>query len=198
MGTDSAPVRLKSQNRGRYARTEANRRPGTSESRATTVKKISYLRSVFVCLQHPLRRLNLLVIMMPSSAYHQESLSLVHGSTTAPLWYNTIADLIREREQEQGDSTAVIVPWQQARLSYRELAKKSEDVSKALIAAGLRKGDFVAIMAGNRHEYIEVFLGAGRIGCPAVVVNNTFTEPELLSALARTCKPSTSPFKGAH
>jgi acyl-CoA synthetase (AMP-forming)/AMP-acid ligase II len=46
----------------------------------------------------------------------------------------------------------------------------------------------VAIMAGNRVEYIDFMLGAARIGCPLVVVNNTYTPKELISALERTCQ----------
>ncbi|KAJ4983157.1 4-coumarate-CoA ligase [Stagonosporopsis vannaccii] len=41
-------------------------------------------------------------------------------------------------------------------------------------------------MAGNRIEYIEFFLAAARIGCPLVVLNNTYSAAELITALKRT------------
>lgn len=61
-------------------------------------------------------------------------------------------------------------------------------VAKGLLRAGLKHGDCVGIMAGNCYQYIEVFLGAGRIGCPVVVLNNTYTPAELLVALDSSCK----------
>jgi acyl-CoA synthetase (AMP-forming)/AMP-acid ligase II len=33
-----------------------------------------------------------------------------------------------------------------------------------MLEMGLRKGDCVGVMAGNCYQYIEVFLGGGRIG----------------------------------
>lgn len=120
------------------------------------------------------------------------ALSLVQGPTTIPLWTGTISSLIREQASKHGDRTAVISSWQKRRLTYKEIDARSEVVASALLSLGLRPGDAIAIMAGNRLEYLEVFLGAGRIGCPLVVLNNTYTPGELLRALARTCKTTES------
>jgi acyl-CoA synthetase (AMP-forming)/AMP-acid ligase II len=43
-------------------------------------------------------------------------------------------------------------------------------------------------MAGNRYEYIDIFLGATNIGCPVVLLNNTYSPVELLNATKQSCK----------
>lgn len=68
-------------------------------------------------------------------------------------------------------------------MTFQHLAERSKLLAKAMLEAGLKHGDCVGIMAGNRYEYIETLLGAARIGCPFVVFNNTYTAPELCAAL---------------
>lgn len=92
---------------------------------------------------------------------------------------------------QYGDRPAVIIPWQSARLSYRQLAARSWVVAEALFKLGLRHGDCVGIMAGNRFEYLETLLGASRLGCPVVVLNTTYTPYELQNALQKSSKYST-------
>ncbi|KAL4916367.1 hypothetical protein BDW62DRAFT_202694 [Aspergillus aurantiobrunneus] len=114
-------------------------------------------------------------------------LSLVHGPKEPPLWLDrTLCSVIDEQESSFPDRTALIVPWQSARLSYRQLAERSRVVAKALLGAGLQHGECIGIMDGNSYEYIEVFLGAARIGCPVVVLNNTYTPDELRNAVYRS------------
>ncbi|KAH7399064.1 hypothetical protein DE146DRAFT_695052 [Phaeosphaeria sp. MPI-PUGE-AT-0046c] len=114
------------------------------------------------------------------------NLSIVHGPTSLPLWQKTIGQVLKEQVQRFGEKTALVVPWQNVRCTFRDLESRSEATARALLAAGLRSGDMVAIMAGNRVEYIDFMLGAARIGCPLVVLNNTYTPSELTSALKRT------------
>lgn len=124
---------------------------------------------------------------------HSESLSLIQGPTDLPLWHKTIGALLHEQTDRFGDKTALVVPWQGIRYSFRDLQARSEATARALLASGVRNGDMVAIMAGNRVEYIEFMLGAARIGCPLVVLNNTYTPSELISALKRTCECRSRP-----
>ena len=111
--------------------------------------------------------------------------ALVYGPQEPSLCTKTLGTLIDEQAAQFGDRPAVIVPWQSVRLTYRELAERSWVLSKAMLATGsLRRGDCVGVMAGNCYQYIEVFLGAARIGCPVVVLNNTYTPEELRNAVS--------------
>ncbi|KAH8621962.1 acetyl-CoA synthetase-like protein [Alternaria alternata] len=125
---------------------------------------------------------------MPTKDWTQQSLSLVHGSTSTPLWHKTLGAILHEHSQTYGVKTAVVVPWQNVRCTFKDLQSRSEAVARALLASGLKNGDRVAIMAGNRIEYIEIFLAAARIGCALVVLNNTHTASELIAALERICE----------
>ncbi|KXJ85715.1 hypothetical protein Micbo1qcDRAFT_127508 [Microdochium bolleyi] len=117
------------------------------------------------------------------------TLSLIHGPKEPSLWRKSFGDLIREQAARYRHRPALVIPWQSTRSTYGDLEHSSACVSKALLASGVVHGDHIGIMAGNRFEYIDVVLGAGRIGCPVVVLNNTYTPDELLSAVTRSaCK----------
>lgn len=114
--------------------------------------------------------------------------SLVYGPTAEPLWNITLGALIAKQAAKYGDRTAVVFPQQNIRRTYRDLLARSRLISKALIDQGLKPGDCVGIFAGNRCEYVEVFLGAGAIGCPVVVLNAGYTPTELHYAIAYSGK----------
>jgi long-chain acyl-CoA synthetase len=57
-------------------------------------------------------------------------------------------------------------------LRYGELDAAMEEVGAALAAAGLRPGERIALIAGNRAEYLAVFFGAIRAGLIVVPVNH--------------------------
>lgn len=116
------------------------------------------------------------------------SLSLVLGPTTPKLWNKRLGAVIEEQAQRYGDHIAASFPWQEVQLSYRDLFVRSNTMAKAMLASGLKHGECVAIMAGNCFQYIEAFLGASLIGCPYVVLNNTYSAKELVEALRITCE----------
>lgn len=109
--------------------------------------------------------------------------SKVTGPTSEPLWTTTLGALVETQARHYGKRTAVVFPAQSAALTYDDLYARSTLVAKALLESGLQHGDKVGISAGNCVEYIEVFLGAARIGCPVVVLNSTYTAAELLRAV---------------
>ncbi|EXJ71023.1 uncharacterized protein A1O5_06016 [Cladophialophora psammophila CBS 110553] len=115
--------------------------------------------------------------------------SLVSGPRTPPLLEETLGEFMQRQAARYGDHTAATFSWQRHKLSYNDLASRSEAVAKSMLARGLRHGDSIAIMAGNCYQYLETFIAAARIGCPFVVLNNTYTPKELVSALRVTsCK----------
>jgi acyl-CoA synthetase (AMP-forming)/AMP-acid ligase II len=124
----------------------------------------------------------------PLDAPDNTKLALVQGRTDAPLWIKRLSDVVDEQAQRYGSKTAAVFPWQSRTLSYRQLAEGSKRVARGLLKMGLRHGDAVGILAGNCYQYLEVFLGGARIGCPVVVLNNTYTPAELKRALVQSCE----------
>jgi acyl-CoA synthetase (AMP-forming)/AMP-acid ligase II len=114
---------------------------------------------------------------------NNHTLALVQGPKTRPLWRSPIHQLVDEGATQYGNKAAVLIQWQSTRLSYRQMAYRSQILARAMLQMGSKKGDCVGIMAGNCYQYVEVFLGGARIGCPVVVLNNTYTSTELKRAV---------------
>ena len=87
-----------------------------------------------------------------------------------------IASGIREFAIASPDVEAVVDG--DRRLTYRELDDRSSRLGQALLARGLARGDFVAVVLGNRLEYPEVAAGLAKAGLVSVPVNPRYTAAE--------------------
>jgi mevalonyl-CoA ligase len=85
----------------------------------------------------------------PGLSYHV-------GPTSQPLKHVTLGELLREQVSVNGDIEALVSAWQGIRWTYRELDKRSDDLARSFWGLGIRKGDRMAIMAGNCGEYVLV------------------------------------------
>ena len=74
------------------------------------------------------------------------------------------------------------------RLSYATLDETVERVAVNLLDAGLKPGDRVVTVLGNRHEYVIVLLACARAGLIVVPLSSRLTAREILSVceIART------------
>ncbi|GAB3291385.1 acyl-CoA synthetase [Parasphingorhabdus pacifica] len=77
------------------------------------------------------------------------------------------------------DRPAVIMAGSGAMLSYGELEERSVRLANMLIAAGLRKGDVVALLTDNAIRAYEVYWAAVRSGMYLTAVNSHLTAPEV-------------------
>jgi long-chain acyl-CoA synthetase len=71
------------------------------------------------------------------------------------------------------DRVAIVDLWggQRRSLTYAELDHRTDLAGGLLASAGVRPGDRVALLVGNRAEFVEVFFGAMRIGAVPVPLN---------------------------
>jgi HIP---CoA ligase len=96
----------------------------------------------------------------------------------------TVAEGLEVAVERFGDVEAVVDG--DVRLTYRELGERVRAVSRALLAAGVSRGDRVALWAPNGWEWIAAGLGATSIGALLVTLNTRFLGEEARDLLARS------------
>jgi acyl-CoA synthetase (AMP-forming)/AMP-acid ligase II len=116
--------------------------------------------------------------------------SFVQGSSEPPLLDITFGDLIDQQAELHGNRPFIISDWQETRWTYQEFSDRSKALAKSLLEIGLRYGDHVGVFLGVCYEYCEVLAAAGRIGCPSISFNLTYTPSELSKAAEFTRKPT--------
>lgn len=61
-------------------------------------------------------------------------------------------------------------------MTYSEILSRSIDVAKSLRAAGIKKGDVIALTSENRNEFPIVLFGAIYLGATVSPLNVTYTD----------------------
>ncbi len=89
----------------------------------------------------------------------------------------TLVELVREQAARSPAAIALVCP--QGRFSYQDLAQRADRVAGALRVSGVRRGDRVGLLMGNRVEWLDVCLGAGALGAITVPLSTWSTRREL-------------------
>lgn len=119
------------------------------------------------------------------------SCAVVRRPTETSLWTTIIlGDFVKNQATKHGPKDIAVFPWQGVRLSYAQLAERGKSVAKALLKAGARPTECVAVLAGNRYEYLESVVGGALIGCSVLVLHTTYKPWELQNALEKTSRSS--------
>ena len=87
----------------------------------------------------------------------------------------TLPALLRHAAGQHGDREAIVDGA--LRLSHGELHARARTVARALLAAGVHKGTRVAVLMGNRAEWVASAFGAAMTGAVLIPVN-TFSPAE--------------------
>jgi non-ribosomal peptide synthetase component F len=114
--------------------------------------------------------------------------SLFHGPADPPLVTVTLGEFLDIQCERYGEREALVFPWTGTRWTYNDLKEESSKLARYLYSRGIRPGDRIAVLAGNRVEYASVFFACMRIGAVLVILNNTYTIPEAEYALKYTGK----------
>jgi crotonobetaine/carnitine-CoA ligase len=96
----------------------------------------------------------------------------------------TIGSLLATRAEQQPDRE--IVRFEDEALTYGILDETANRVANALSGLGLGKGDRVAVMLGNRPEYLGLWFGIARAGLVEVPLN-TGLRGDMLVHMLNTC-----------
>jgi long-chain acyl-CoA synthetase len=90
---------------------------------------------------------------------------------------NDVDQILRESVAKHGAREALVDGAR--RFSYAQFDKAVDDVANGLAARGVRAGDRVALLLGNRAEFAFVLFGTLRLGAVAVPLNIREQKPEL-------------------
>lgn len=89
----------------------------------------------------------------------------------------TLWEMLRDALNGAGDADAVVA--EEARLSHVELYRRGAQVAAGLAAAGIGRGDRVAVQLGNRSAFVELWIACLRLGAVLVPMNPRWTAREI-------------------
>jgi fatty-acyl-CoA synthase len=107
------------------------------------------------------------------------ALSYIQGLSGAPMLGDTIGQNLKRSVDHFPDHDALVCPQQQYRATYARFWEQTTSVAKALLAAGIGKGDRVGIWALNRYEWVLVQYATARLGIIMVNINPAYRSSEL-------------------
>src|SRR4029078_7927791 len=94
----------------------------------------------------------------------------IGGSMEVPLLIN---DFLRRAARLYPEKTAVVDGPR--RFSYARFQERANQLSHALLALGIEKGDRVCILSPNSHFFLESYYGVSQIGAIIVPLNYRLT-----------------------
>jgi fatty-acyl-CoA synthase len=114
------------------------------------------------------------------------SISYAHGTTLSALMGETIGSNFDRVASSYPERDALVVPHQDVRWSYGELAARVDQLARGLVAIGLRPGDRMGIWAPNCAEWVLAQYASAKAGVILVNINPAYRTSELEYVLNRS------------
>ena len=105
--------------------------------------------------------------------------SYSHGTSTVPLLGETIGENLRRTVAGNGETEALVAPFQGFRATYGEFWELTGRAARGFMARGVEKGDRVGIWSPNRYEWTVIQYATARIGAILVNINPAYKAAEL-------------------
>ena len=112
--------------------------------------------------------------------------SYSHGTSEVALIGQTIGDNLAATAARLPDHDALVVPFQDVRLTYAALDTAVDELARALMAAGIEQGDRVGIWSPNNAEWVLVQYATARMGAILVNLNPAYRTHEVAYALEQS------------
>ncbi len=101
-------------------------------------------------------------------------ISYASGVSDKPLLGMTIGDKFDETVERYPDNEALIVRHQGLRLTYSQLQVRINELARALMSLGLKKGDRVGIWSPNNYEWCATQFATSKMGAILVNINPAY------------------------
>jgi len=93
----------------------------------------------------------------------------------------SIPAMVAEAVARNGDGEALVCG--DRRMTWREVAQQSAQIATGFEKLGLERGDRVAVLLGNRTEFVLTMLGAAHAGLVTVLLSTRQQKPEIAYVL---------------
>ena len=91
---------------------------------------------------------------------------------SSPAFPATLSDVVAGLSAHAARAALIVVQdGKPSELSYAELAERILDTARRLLAAGIRRGDCIALWAPNSAEWVITYFGAVRAGATVVPID---------------------------
>src|SRR6476659_6043354 len=94
----------------------------------------------------------------------------------------SIWEMVSDAASRNPDGEALVCGVR--RMTWREVAQQSAQIAAGLRKMGLRSGDRVALLLGNRIEFALAMFGAAHLGAVTVILSTRQQKPEIAYVLA--------------
>src|SRR6185369_13789530 len=103
--------------------------------------------------------------MSPETAYGPRTNAAIRLPLDGAHWVDHVA------RHAYASPDAVAIRFEDRSITWSELNERVRRVAAGFLAAGVEKGDRIAILMTNRPEFVEVALAANAIGAIGVPLN---------------------------
>ena len=112
--------------------------------------------------------------------------SYASGTSSKALLGRTIGDDLRATASRYADRDALVVPFQDVRLTYASFDTEVDRLARALLSIGLERGDRLGIWSPNNAEWVLVQYATARVGVILVTLNPAYRTSEVEYALRQS------------
>lgn len=109
---------------------------------------------------------------------------MVENHSALPAELSLLTHQLDHTARQHGEALAII--HGDTRLTWEDVARQSLNLSKALLAHGIRRGDNIALWMPNHPDWILLWLAAVRIGAAVVPINTRYKPAEAAYILAKS------------
>ena len=161
--------------------TDSGRFTPNSETSTAAVGPLAWARGVAATFARRPNRRGQPPGCRPIAGRGEGLVTEVETGVRGDLEWGTVGNLVRSSAERFGDAPAIVdlgSDGAPVTVTFRELESWSRRVAKALMAAGIERGDRVAIWATNTWEWVAAALGLLTAGAALVPMNTRFKGSE--------------------